>query len=201
MIQGTKNFKLAICIPFVGKPSLRWALSLRLLKLPPHIFIIISTYNIAQSREELVLDALDMDCSHILFIDMDTQPEQPDAVYRALNDKYPFVCGSYWLKKGHWCGAVRVKDGYIPLKPPTSGLPILVDYTGLGFSLIDIRIFKMLKRPWFVFQRELDRELPPVFTTGLLQSEDAYFCNRTKTELGIKPLIDPRIRLLHSTEM
>lgn len=193
--------KIAVAIPFISDVNLRWALSLRLLQIQvPHIFIITSSYEIDQAREELAKDALESGCTHILYMDSDIRPNS-DAVIRALNHRYPFVSGSYWLKKGHWCGLMDTGNGYTPLPVPTNALSITADYVGLGFALIDMRIFKQLKPPWFVYQRESDDELPPYFTKGIIHSEDAWFCRRCREELGIRPLIDPTIILKHSDTM
>jgi len=195
--------KIAVAIPFVKPVSMRWALSLRLLQIPcQHIFIITSQYDIAEARESLVKDALESDCTHILFWDSDLRVE-PDALLKLLSHDYPACSAYYWSKKG--CAACWIEeDGKFTPVNPGADLPpsFFADFVGFGFCLLDLELFKMLERPWFVYQRELHEEIPPVFTRSEILSEDAYFClKRLRDELGIRVLVDATFRTWHEEAM
>lgn len=211
-----RTYKIACCIPFHQQVTLPWALDLRRLQLPPdHVWIITSHYQLDQSREELARDAMQSDCTHALFIDTDIRVPT-NGVQVALSHNYPIVSGLYWAKRGTPAAWNWIEGGKgEPVAPPPGGYG-LVDYCGLGFCLIDCRVFKRLSTPFFVYERaddvvsiKLDDDDKMVEALTNLKeqkklgvhSEDSYFFRKVRNETGIRPIIDSRITLLHEEMM
>ncbi len=205
-----REIKIACCIPFHQHVTLRWALDLRRLKLPNHLWIITSHYQLDQSREELARDALQSDATHALFIDTDIRVPN-NGVEIALSHNYPVVSGLYWSKRGTPAAWNWVGTGHEAVKPIEGGYG-LADYTGLGFTLIDCRVLKQISTPYFVYERadnvvsiklDTDEKMLECLASmklrekGTTFSEDSYFFRKIRNEMGLRPIIDSRIILLH----
>lgn len=206
--------KIACCVPFHQDVTLRWALDLRRLQIPcDHLWIITSHYELDQSREELAKDALESGATHALFIDTDVRVPT-DGLMRAVSHNYPLVSGLYWAKRGHPAAWNKTSRGYEPVYPQ-HGAVIMVDYTGLGFTLVDCRLFNRLSKPLFVYERaddvvsikldDVDRMIQAIQDIKLRRSvgkegqhsEDSYFFRKMREEIGIRPLLDTGIELYH----
>ncbi len=213
----TSHVKLACCIPYHQDITLHWALDIRRLVLPAdHLWIVASHYELDQVREELVKDAIESNATHMLFFDTDIRVPMNGAQL-AFSHNYPVVSGLYWSKRGTPAAWDKEGEGYVP-KTPGMGNFGLADYTGLGFCLFDMRIMKRLSKPLFVYERADDvvsirheslekmiesiMQLPePASRKRHILSEDAFFFRKIREEIGIRPLVDGRIGLLHEDRM
>jgi len=176
-----------------------WALALRKLVVPCNYDIhIIKGYPIDVARTYCAKLAIQDGSDYLLFLDADVIPESYDALLQLLQWKLPVVCGVYALK--------RVENNVFPLSifkkngeaytPMTwSDVPkghrlVEVDGSGLGFTLIDLSIFKALKEPWFEW------DIKPWEMDAAL-SEDIFFFKKLSDELGVKAYADTAITCKH----
>lgn len=177
-------------------------------------FAPISQYGVAESRERLVDIFMAMpDMTHILFWDTDiTPPITVDGkpVWQVmLEDGQPIVAGMYvnslrkgingWLKTGELPDKSPIHTPInLALNPQLQEL-FQVALLGFGFVLIARHVFQQLidkkvPRPWFKY---IINE-PNEYGKNEMMSEDFYFCDKIITpHLGIKPVIDQRIKVVH----
>lgn len=209
--------KIFTAIPTTGWAHFTWIAIWHqvMATMPPgSSFAPISQYGVAESRERLIDIFMSMpDMTHILFWDTDIVPPimvDGKPVWLAmLEDNQPIVAGMYInsLRKGinGW-----IKTGELPDKTPIhtpinlSLNPQLqdlfpVDLLGFGFVIISRHVFQQLidkkvPRPWF---RYIVNE-PSAQGKPEMMSEDFYFCERVVApNLGIKPVIDQRVKVVH----
>lgn len=209
-----RNVRIAVCIPFHRDVTLRWAIDLRRIQIPyDHFFVITSHYQIDQSREELARDALESNATHALFVDTDVR-FATDSLLTAMSHHYPLIGGLYWSKRGNPAAWVKTDTGYQPLDIPNR-VWVFADYCGFGFTLIDCRVFKHISKPFFVYERaddvvsikleDADKVLQALQEIKCdreerhegQHSEDSYFFRKVRREMGIRPIVDGRIELLH----
>jgi hypothetical protein len=106
----------------------------------------------ARNRNLMIQQALDNDCSHVLFIDDDTAPP-PDILHRLLSRNLDIVSGLYLMRSFPHQPIIFNKtdeDGRCThsfLEDDKTGL-IEVVACGLGAVMIHTRVFKALEQPW-----------------------------------------------------
>lgn len=158
---------------------------------------------VADLRDQAALTALQLDCSHLLFLDADmTWPS--DVLHRMLAHHHRgMVSGLYFLKKWpHWPVALRdgtvdrvnndVVDYTYDEHAVHSGVLRREQLVGMGCTLIPTEVFKRLPRPWFEYAQD---------AKGLTTiTEDVPFCQKVAA-LGCPIWLDPSIQCGHrSTE-
>ncbi len=193
-LPAQDRVSLVVAIPtgHGRRVALHWALGLRLFGLPgEHRFVLRSDYAVDEAREGLARDALAVPgATHILWWDDDIWPP-PGAVSLALRHRYPIVSGIYRDRQGRICAGDfyqgRADAFQRPLAGPTAGGVAYVDAAGLGFCLMDLRLFRRLQPPWFRYSPEF--------------SEDFRLFWRIKQELGVRVLLDGDIRLGHEASV
>lgn len=115
----------------------------------------------AENRNNVIKKALKENATHILFVD-DDMTFQPDALLRLLKHDLPVVSG-YYLQRGVPFRPLLMDKfqedmqarWFFP-KDTDKGL-IDVVATGAGFLLINTRIFKGMKAPYFTLG-QIDKE-------------------------------------------
>ena len=142
------------------------------IQVPMQMFLGIGCY-IHLNRETCVLQAMESECSHILFVDSDVQFNF-DAIARLLAHGVDIV-GARYNKK-----VIPIES---TVKQDIKELAE-VPFVPTGFILINCEVFKKLKRPYFFFEDKAD------------SSEDLYFCNKA-IEAGFKVYCDPTIQIAH----
>lgn len=150
-------------------------------------FPIVSTehFTIAEGRNYCVFQALNNNCTHILFIDDDmTFPE--DTIEQLLANNKPIVGVLSYSRMLPLKPTVQFEGGEVPEILPTE--PFKCRQVGTGVALIDCDVFKKLVTPWFKF------ELSP--TGKIINGEDGYFCDMAK-EAGFEVWCDPRLPIGH----
>ena len=173
--------KLAIGVPLATEwvSSQFWYSYENLVKPKDHILITLAGALTPFAREKIVLKALKENCTHLLFIDSD-MTFGPDALEK-LDGKKDIMAGLFFKRYSPYDPAFTVNDKVvIPDKL------IEVDWVGLAFTLIDMKIFKTMPRPWF----ELD------FNPEHIVGEDVLFCVKAK-KLGFKVWVDPKVEIGH----
>jgi glycosyltransferase involved in cell wall biosynthesis len=186
--------KIAICIPFNGNWLPEWVEKqyLPLMYQPTNwcqkIAFLTRVPSISVARNTLVEQALSINADYILFVDSDIVMESPSDPNVALSQLYQIMNKSTnkddkYYKSGRIVSAIyRAKQktgfsmaawmkyqdkGFTPIANWKGNL-LTVDVVGMGFCLIDLKIFKEIPKPWFVWNEP----------NGI--SEDFYFCMLAK---------------------
>jgi hypothetical protein len=136
------------------------------------------------SRQGLVEEALEADCTHILWLDSDMVFPK-DALVRLLEHKEPIVAANYAKRRLpiEPTAAHRKPDGEVELLFTTadsSGVQEAL-YAGMGCMLVETDVYKMLPRPWF--------NLWYGAADGQFAGEDVFFCYHARHS-GVVVLID-----------
>lgn len=154
----------------------------------------------AESREYLAHKAIEMNCTHILFVDDDILlPLNALDTLIAANEM--FVAANYYKRNpllesvvttpgedklfGTHNMIVNAKEGDLT--------PIPVNAAGLGAALINVDLFKMMPKPWFEFVWET---LPNGQKGRLLIGEDSHFLQKMLMG-GLTPKVIPGLCALH----
>lgn len=115
----------------------------------------------ARNRNLMIQQALDHDCTHVLFLDDDLAFE-PDLLTRLLTHDVDLVSGIYFMRS--FPHNPIIFDNMMPdgkcsarfLHEGDSGL-IPVVATGLGCLLINTRVFRTMEEPW-IRMGELEKD-------------------------------------------
>jgi len=187
------SVKLAIGVPlsWTHAPA-DFTFSLQMLKKPPGTEIVrASSGPIDEMRNLIVLRALEMDCTHVLFLDADmTFPE--DTIFRLLSHGLPIVGGLMFKRRPPFDPLVMVGERH--------RLQVLYDYkpglnrvtaTGTGCLLIDSRVFDDVPYPWFRFGTTDD---------GAPIGEDVGFCYAAQ-DAGYPIYVDADVKTEHLTTL
>lgn len=178
-----ENIKLAIGVPLAIEwvSSKFWHSYENLEKPKNHILITIAGCFTAMNRERIALKAIKENCTHLLFIDSDmTFPS--DALNKLLkNTELDIVAGLFFSKYSPYDPAFTINDKkVIPQKL------VEVDWVGTAFTLINMKVFKKMPRPWFEYD----------FNPKHIVGEDVLFCIKAK-KLGYKVYVDPEVNIGH----
>lgn len=134
-----------------------------------------------QIRESLVFKAMELKCTHILFIDSDMIFEK-DAFERLMKRNKDIVGVVYNMRKNppqaiQWKAVNKPKGDFYE-----------VEAVPTGFMLINLKVFEKLKHPWFFWE---------VNTLGeTVTGEDFWFCSRAR-EKGFKVWVDKSLKIGH----
>ncbi|NOR27606.1 MAG: glycosyltransferase [Lutibacter sp.] len=197
--MNNENFKLGIALPLTDeKIHSRFFDSWNLMSKPPYIYLRpINPGPIDSVRNELVKQALESECTHIIMMDTD-QVYDPETIEKLLgfvlsDEKYK-VCGGKVHRRyppfDHLCfRGIPGKYTLVNDKEIESGKVIEVDATGCGCILYDIEVFKKIEQPWFEFGKtDENKDI----------GEDVNFCQKMK-ENGYKIYVDTSLDIKHMT--
>jgi hypothetical protein len=139
---------------------------------------------IANQRAELSLDAMQENCSHILFIDSDMRFPQ-DMIGRLLKHDLDIVatnCARRRMPTGPTAQLYKENGDreLVWTMPESTGLQE-VGSVGMGVMLIKANVFRALAEPWFETPWRMDKR-------GYI-GEDVYFCQKAAAA-GFKIWID-----------
>lgn len=161
-----------------------------------HVLVATRGYTIAENRNYCVIQALKNASNYLLFVDDDMIfPE--DTLEKLLAHKKEIVgVNSYsrCLPLSSTVGLMNEKGEYKhPDYHPDFEMKIPDElfkayFVGCGVCLIDMRIFKVLKKPWFAFVAGKDGQI--------VHGEDGYFCEKAK-KAGYDIWVDPTIPIGH----
>lgn len=154
----------------------------------------------AYSRNAAVVAAIKNKSTHLMFIDAD-QTFPPDGVKRLLEQKKQIIGANYNQRSMPLISTVKMmndKGEMIGQQGSLQKIP-LPDKTfkayaiGTGFMLLDLSIFKKIKKPWFNTEVWFEGEEPKYKT------EDIYFCENAR-KAGYDIWCDPTIKVGHIGE-
>ena len=202
--------KIAIAIPFNGNWIPEWVekMYLPLMYQPANwcqkIAFLTRVPSISVARNTLVEQALAINADYLFFLDSDIVMESPSDPNTALSQLYQImnkskdtsdphykdgriVSGLYRSKQKTGFGFAMWKKyqdkGFTPIAN-WQGNYLSVDVVGTGFMLIDMKIFKEVPKPWFVWNDP----------GGI--SEDFYFCLLAKQQ-GFDTHVFSDVKLSH----
>jgi hypothetical protein len=180
---------VAVCIPTTHgrRVSVPWLLATEQFSSPlPMRLHVFTDYSVATGRERLAEIALEEGAAFILWWDDDIYPPS-NGLELALRHRYPIVSGCYLDREDRpaaaWIGDYEGEMVASPINLPAPGYTATAHVAGLGFCLIDTRIFRALPKPWFRYEHRL--------------SEDFYFFLQVQRRLGIPVLLDGDLALGH----
>lgn len=157
------KIKLAVAMPSMGVIKTKTAESLiAMCKNLPFDYYFLSHEGsiLHHMRERLVKKAIDLGCTHLLFVDSDIVFDK-DAVVRLVERNKDIVGANYSRRR------LPLEDTVVGIQG--EGLNIAkCESVGTGFMLIKISIFDYLPEPWFFWESNTDGDL----VTG----EDYWFC-------------------------
>jgi hypothetical protein len=184
------NFKLAIGIPLSWPyvPSDFFDSCMLLNKHNAEI-IRASSGPIHVMRNSIVMRALEIDCSHLIFLDAD-MVYPPDTITRLLAHDLDIV-GALTFKRGPNFNPLLFEGEPYKMKMMDSfpdGL-VKVIATGTGCLLIKISVLEKINHPWFEWDVHDGR---PV-------GEDINFCYKA-VEAGYDIYVDTTLRTEHLTQ-
>lgn len=196
--------KIGLCIPFRTKVSLTWAANLvntALSTVYRFEMLVSKHYSLDKARNDLILAAKNMKCSHVVFLDSDIIPNvyvngRFLPFYSFINHlvelDYPIVSGIYYSKKEHLAIYDYTGDEEIPFKPSEKKFEDFaekvsyVDGIPMGLCLIKMEVFDELKDkgyfPWF--------EYKTIYGSKKIEvSEDLNFCLKVLKVFGKKSIM------------
>jgi GT2 family glycosyltransferase len=148
----------------------------------------------AKSRNVIIDQAIENECTHIFFMD-DDMAIPPDSLIKLLAHDKDVVSGLYLMRSyPHFPVAFDIAfdngyNKYIYMKPEVSGL-IEVTNCGLGCALIKTEVFKALEKP-YVRLGEIEKD-------GWC--DDVGFFNRVRAA-GFKIYLDTDVKCGHMTSV
>lgn len=133
-----------------------------------------------QQRHDLVMVALETECTHALFLDSDMRFPK-DTIVRLLAHEEPVV-GANYAKRRHPILPTAMTETMEPVfvEPDVDGL-VPVAHAGLGVMLVDLDVFRQIPAPWFQIGYHAD--------SGKYAGEDVYFTALVR-EHGLSVLVD-----------
>lgn len=153
------------------------------------------------ARNNIVNQALNIGCTHILFMDSDQIYSTDNMIEKMLAHDKPVLGARVHrryppfdplLMEGEIGKLVQVKDDQIKNDDGSFKDEVKVDYTGTGCILYDMKIFNdMIPEKWFQFKTDED---------GRPIGEDIWFCEKLK-KLGVPVVVDASIDIKHLTLM
>jgi hypothetical protein len=194
---------LAIAIPHTGSVSMRWAVRLAELEIPPASIVSKSTGALDLAREETVQDALEVDPEWILFLDSDIIPPK-DVFQKLTRHGVPIVSGLYYIDNpdGVHPGVWRLDENN---SPAIAGIDreglINVDAIGFGCVLVHRSVIDDIEPPWFRWTKGFDDHPWDLQHQGEHPgiSEDFYFCHKAQ-EAGYDIYLDTTVKCMHEKQ-
>lgn len=147
-------------------------------------------------RNNLVLNAMQLHCSHLMMMDCD-MVYHPETIPKLLEHKLPIVGALCYRRYPPFDPLLLRGDpinGYESLDEWEDGELVEVDATGTGCLMFDMRVFREMQPPWFQFRDNPDEKV------GGVIGEDIGFCWDLKTA-GHKIYVDTSIPSKHLTTM
>jgi len=150
-------------------------------------------------RNNLVKQAFESSCTHILMMDTDQIYVSKDMIARMMGHKLPVVGARVHrryppfdpiLYRGEIGSYHSVPDEEIEAARKNGNPLVESDATGCGCILYDLMVFANMPEPWF--------ELTIDEKTGAPVGEDIGFCSKLKKE-GHKIFVDCSIEIQHLT--
>lgn len=158
---------------------------------------------VASARNELVKQAIEEDCTHILFMDTD-QTYPTNTFTKLLSHNLPFVAAKVHRRYVSFDPILlRMDPEYndinellpVPEEEWKNNELIKVDATGGGCSLIETSVFFDLKYPWYRTVRE-----NPKYNRKRV-GEDIFFCLKRLRPAGYEVWVDTKLDIGHEAKL
>ena len=195
-----KGFKLGVGFPVIDKSvSLDFMVSFLMLEKPDYTLLVprfaVGEFvkDIAAVRNNLVDQALDEGCTHLLMLDTDQVYRDQEMITKMLSHKVVGIVGAPVHRRYPPFDAILLRGTvgeykYIPDEEVYSGELIDIDATGTGCVMIDMSIFDKIQRPFFSVGLKGDKVV----------GEDIGFCSKLR-EKGVPIRADTSIEIGHMT--
>ena len=186
------NLKLGIGLPlsFPQVPSAFFE-SFIVCEKPDFIYLRTSAGPIDQMRNNLVEQALDARCTHLIMMDTD-QIYHPKTIPVMLSHRLPVV-GCLVYRRYPPFDPLMLKGSvgrYQTISEWEPGALVEVDATGCGCLMFEMDVFKNMVPPWFRFRRSSEGSV----------GEDIGFCSDLK-RAGYRIFVDTSITAGHLSQM
>jgi hypothetical protein len=220
-MTAQQSLDLAVVVPHTGNVSMRWAIRLATLDMPPHHIVTKSTAAIDLAREQTVEDALETGAEWLLFVDSDVIPPV-EAFGQLRRHDRPVVSGLYYVDGDQPHPAAWVldemenpssvsiddegrlvvdDDGTAVVRDPDENGLFTVDAIGLGCVLVHASVFDEIEKPWFRWTKGYEDhpwDLRQMGEVGGV-SEDFYFCHKL-SDAGYEIHLDTSVRCAHEKD-
>lgn len=207
-----EQVKLGICLPITKQTPisydffLSWTLLDKLGNyqlILPKLEVDGSAEAISSMRNDLVKEAIETDCTHIIMMDTDqTYPQ--DTIIKLLQHQLPIVYGMVFRRYVPFDPILlRVDQEFndiqrlikVPEEEWKNNNLVKVDATGCGCMLAETSIFFDLKYPWFRMVRENPR------LNRRRMGEDIFFCLKRLKPAGYEVWVDTKIGIGHEAKI
>jgi len=182
--------KLAIGVPNTGIIKARTVSSLIAMSRAltcDYVFLFKEGSVIHWNREEIVKEAIKQNCTHLLFVDSDMYFEPQSANQLIARKKYIIGVHANRRSLPLTTTVIMSEEKKLRLKELAPDGLTTCDSVGTGFMLINLDVFKKIKKPWFFWENK-EGEL------GM--GEDFWFCERAK-EAGYEIFVDLSVPMKH----
>lgn len=198
-----KKQKLGIAIPLVDdKVHTVFLDTFVAMKKPDFVYLRpqFHSMDIALIRNQLIRQALDSKCTHILMLDSDQAYHDPDMIFKLLKHDLPVVsCIVHRRYPPFDMITLRGEPGKYLMVPDEEIIKarenyphlIEIDATGCGCLLYKAEVFENIPQPWFEFTKTED---------GDVVGEDIGFCNKLK-QAGYNIHCDTSIKIGHMSNL
>ena len=185
--------RLAIALPVSDeKVYTQFFLSFMLLDKPEKCHLLypktqFHSADIGKIRTELCQEALDLHCTHILFLDTDQVYHNHDLIMRLLDHDEDIVGGKVHRRYPPFEPILNVDQKHVGEEVIERGGLVEVDATGTGCLMIKTDVLRHIPKPWFEFVEKPD---------GGHIGEDISFCNKAR-EAGYSIYVDCDVTIGH----
>lgn len=191
------NFKLAIGFPlsFPMVPS-DFFIGCMMMERPDFLVIREENGPIDALRNNIVLKAIQNNCSHLLMMDTD-MVYHPETIPTLISHKLPVVGALCYRRYPPFDPLMLQGDplqGYESIDEWKEGELVEVDATGTGCLMFNMSVFHKMPAPWFKF-----RDNPNDKVGGVI-GEDVGFCWDLK-RAGYRIFVDTSVPSTHLTTL
>lgn len=180
-----------IGIPHCTDVTTEWALGLRQLQLPRHVFSMTRGQPIDLARDTIVHRMQESGAEYLFFLDSDVILPS-DAIVKLIAHNQDIISGVYHVRHNPITPAMWKESSspgaYNPIVGYNEGSIIDVDAVGMGCCLIHKRVFDKLSEPYFKWSMDSRQK------NGV--SEDFYFCEQAR-KAGFHIYVDTGIQCTH----
>ncbi len=147
-----------------------------------------SLHSIEDMRNQSVMEALRLDCTHLLMLDSD-MVMHPDTIPVLLSREMDIVGALYFNRFPPFEPTAIITEERYPEWIPDDFYE--VERIGAGCLMVKTDVFREMSPPWFSMKRE---------NGNIILGEDFHFCDRAR-EMGYRIFCDSTIMARHVSEM
>jgi hypothetical protein len=144
--------------------------------------------DIAKVRNDLVEEALKLDCTHVAFLDTDQVYYDTDLIPRLVSHGKQITGGKVHRRWIPFEPILQRNGLHVPDEEIDKGGLVPVDSTGAGCLLINTDVFYEIEKPWFEVVRGENDDVKV--------GEDVSFCRKAR-KAGIEIFVDCDVSIGH----